>query len=210
MKLHTVIVSYNRPELLKRTIESYCSTVTLPNHLMVVDNSSNEETRALIHEFFVDGYVDMVCVLEQNRYPGFATNEGFTHAPADTTLLHRSDNDVEYLPGWCDEVVARFQDADLWQLGLRTVEEEGPHPNVGGNCVLRAEAWASGIRYSGEPWDKVPFEDTQVSQRIKRAQKKWARVQRPCIVHIGIASRDDPYYQETFAVRRITFEMYGL
>lgn len=207
--IYTVVVSYERPELLRRTVESYVETVTLPYQLVVVDNNSGEETKRLLRDLFA-GPVDMVVNLPQNRYPGFATNEGFSHAPPDATFLHRSDNDVEYLPGWCEEVVERFEDSALWQLGLRTVQEEGPHPNVGGNCVFRAEAWEAGIRYSGEPWQKMPFEDTNMTRHIYAAGKAWARVQRPCIVHIGIANRDDPYYQQTFADRRITFEMYGL
>jgi len=36
------------------------------------------------------------------------------------------------------------------------------------------------------------------------------RVQRSCIDHIGIASSTDPYYQETFRVRGITFEQWGV
>lgn len=207
MILHTVVVSYERLDLLKRTLESYQKTVTLPHTLVVVDNGSSENVLEFLTEY---EHVDQVIFLAENKYPGYAVNHGFALAPPEATLLHRSDNDMEYLPGWCDEVVERFQDPNLWQLGLRTLEEEGAHGNVGGNCILRREAWESGIRYSEAPWTEVPFEDTQVSQRVYRAGKLWGRVQKPCTVHIGIASCHDPYYQKTFAERRITFAQYGI
>ena len=210
MKLHSVIVSYERPELLERTVRSYVATCTLDYYLVVVDNHSGEDTQRLIRDLFQDGYIDMVVNLPENKYPGYATNQGWAHAHTATALYHRSDNDVQYLPGWCDEVVERFKTENLWQLGLRTLEEEGNHANVGGNCVITREAYMAGIRYSGEPWTERPFEDALMSHKIHRAGKWVGRVQRPCIEHIGLASSTDPYYQETFRVRGITFEQWGV
>ena len=205
MKLHTVFVTHNRLELTKRTIESYRETVSLPHTLWVVDNGSDDGTRDWILSERLDGF----SLLNENRYPGFAANLGFSHA-VEATHLHRSDNDVEYLPGWCEEVAERFEDASVWQVGLRTVEEEGAHGAVGGNCVIHRDAWTAGVRYSEEPWTRIPFEDAVVGQRINRLGHIWVRVAKPCIVHTGLASRDDPYYQRTFAERGITFEQYGL
>lgn len=205
MKLHTVFVTHNRLELTKRTIHSYRETVTVPHTIWVVDNASDDGTV----EWLLGESFDGCSLLDVNRYPGYATNLGFSHA-GDATHLHRSDNDVEYLPDWCEEVIARFQDERLWQLGLRTLEEEGPHAAVGGNCVFAREAWEAGVRYPQEPWTRMAFEDAQVSQRILSMGYVWERVQAPCIEHIGIASRSDPYYQRTFAERGITFEQYGI
>ena len=205
MRLHTVFVTHNRLELTKRTIESYRSTVTIPHTVWVVDNASDDGTREWILGEDFDGF----SLLDENHYPGFATNLGFSHA-GDATHLHRSDNDVEYRKGWCAEVRRRFKDPNLWQLGLRTLQEEGPHSAVGGNCVFAREAWEAGIRYPSNPWTMVPFEDAHVSGTILKMGYVWERAQRPCIEHIGIATRDDPYYQKTFRDRNITFEQYGI
>ncbi len=209
MKLHTVFVTYNRLELTRRTLASYVDTVTAPFHFTVVDNGSTDGTAVWLEENIGD-YPSAYVLLHQNFYPGKATNLGWALSKDDVTHLHRSDNDVEYLPGWCEEVEERFENENLWQLGLRTLEEEGPHAAVGGNCVITRQAWEAGVRYSEVPWSQIPFEDAVVAQRILRAGRTWERVQKPCIVHIGQASRDDPYYQETFSVRNITFEQYGL
>lgn len=206
VKLHTVFVTHNRLDLTKRTVESYRETITLPHTIWVVDNASDDGTADWIIEQDFDGF----ALLDENRYPGFATNLGFSHA-GDATHLHRSDNDVAYLPGWCEEVVARFQDERVWQLGLRTLEEEGPHPAVGGNCVFARMAWEAGIRYPQGPWTPhMGFEDALVSSSIVETGHVWERVQRPCIEHIGIASASDPYYQKTFRERGITFAQYGI
>jgi GT2 family glycosyltransferase len=72
MKLLTVIVSYNRPELLRRTVRSYRKTVTLDHHLLIVDNRSDAKTRRWLRACGVD-----VIFLPENRYPGYATNHGW-------------------------------------------------------------------------------------------------------------------------------------
>lgn len=202
--LHTVVVSYNRLELLKRTIESYVDTVTLPYTLCVVDNGSWPPPP-------VSNKPYSTTLLLENLYPGYAANLGFREAPDNATLYHRSDNDMEYLPGWCDEVVERFEaNPNLGQLGLRTLEEEGNHAAVGGNAVIRRELWDKGLRYDERPWTQVPFEDANMSQKVRRLGYTWERVQKPCTVHIGIASSTDPYYQATFADRGITFAEWGV
>lgn len=205
--LHTVIVSYNRLPLLKQTLDSYYQTVTLPFNLVIVDNGSDFETTDYLRHTN-----HQVIYLDSNMYPGFATNHGFALASSGATLLHRSDNDIEYLPGWCDEVAEKF---DLYpilgQLGLRTLEEEGPHAAVGGNCVIRRELWEQGLRYSENPWTpNTPFEDGLMASAIRRLGSSWARVERPCVIHRGLARSDDPYYQRTFADRGIGFAEYGI
>jgi len=208
--LHTVLVSYERPHLLKRTVKSYLRTVTLPHHLVVVDNGSSDDVRRWLDKAFTDGRLDEVLMLPRNCYPGYATNRGWELADERVTLLHRSDNDVYYHPGWCDEVVERFSDPTLGQLGMRTLEEEGPHAAVGGNCVVRRQLWDEGLRYDERPWTEAPFEDSIVSQRVLEHGYRWERVLRPCIDHIGLASSTDPYYQRTFAERGITFQQWGI
>ena len=198
--LATVIVSHNRLELLERTLESYRATVTAPHRLVIVDNASDSRTRD-----FLAQCGERVEFLPENRYPGFATNYGWTLLVDEhTTLLHRSDNDVEYKPGWCNEVLSRFEDASLGQLGLRTLDEEGPHNAVGGNSVIRRALWDAGARYSEQPWGAVAFEDALMSHTVQSHGYRWDRVHSPCIEHLGVADLADPYYQETFRIRGIS------
>lgn len=206
--LLTVLVSYKRLPLLQQTLASYLATVSLPHRLLVIDNASDEETRGWLRDFEVASGIE-VEYLAENRFPGPAANIGWHLGTAAgepyVTLLHRSDNDVEYLPGWCDEVAERFgADADLWQLGLRTLAEEGPQGAVGGNCVLARDAWEAGVRYPDVGWHDVAFEDSVLSHHVEMHGKRWERVRRPCIVHLGV--RDGSfvdYYSETGSARGI-------
>ncbi len=47
----TVIVSYKRPELLRRTVQSYLDTVTASYRLIVVDNGGSDENLTIAAEY---------------------------------------------------------------------------------------------------------------------------------------------------------------
>lgn len=206
MKLHTVIISYQRLELTRQAVASYFDTVTVPHTLMIVDNGSPQNvTDWILRNAAAFSYV----LLGANKYPGFACNEGFSRAPDDATVLHRADNDFVFLPGWCDEVQARFDsNPQLGQLGLRTDEEEmyNGH-NVGGNCAFRRELWDQGLRWDETPWPKIKVagytEDSFMSPEVRTRGWEWGRVQTPCIRANSVESPDDKYYQKTWADRGI-------
>jgi glycosyltransferase involved in cell wall biosynthesis len=203
LTIYTVFVSYNRLELLQRTIDSYLSTVSGPFvSAMVVDNGSDPDTLEWLH----DKCPFLVVYLGANRYPGYATNIGFDHAPRDTTFLHRSDNDMEYLPGWVEAARERFGDDRVGQVGLRTDEEElGCDTNVGGTSIFRRKLWDQGLRYRTDPWEKLGSmtEDYWISRQVEHMGWKWTRVTRPCVVHIASGDMDDPYYQRSYGIRGI-------
>lgn len=202
MKLHSVVVSYERLELLKRTIESYLETVTLPFSLHIVDNGSSQEVVDYISEV---GHP--YTLLGENRYPGYATNTGFAQCPPDATHLHRSDSDMHYLPGWCSEVETRFdQDRNLGQLGLRTDEEEHHAVrNVGGTAVFRRQLWLEGLRYREEPWSELgDFQEAYwITREVVKMGWNWQRVRRPCVIHTASGDMNDPYYQQSYGIRGI-------
>jgi GT2 family glycosyltransferase len=197
----TVVVSYKRPDLLRRTLESYLATVTGPHRLLVVDNGSSDEALEVTADLKVK-----TVELGENRFPGYATNVGWDElmSPAKRpTYLHRSDNDVEYLPGWCDVVREQFEaDDNLGQLGLRTVEEEGAHPNVGGNCVIASQVFDR-VRWAEEVWMRGHRgEDYWYTTLVATAGLHWKRVETPCIVHLGTGNPEtDPYYVETWTAK---------
>ena len=207
MHLHSVIISFNRLELLRQCYLSYKETVTVPHSLVIVDNASDEET----HEWLATmvGPEDTVVFLEQNRFPGYATNRGWEMMPSETTHLHRSDNDFSYLPDWCDNFLQRFRDVHVGQVGLRTSKEEmGALSNVGGNNVIRRELWDKGLRYDERPWgEEYPpgwTEDSLLSPAVVAMGYRWTRVLKPSIVSLSREDPSDPYYQRTWQLRGIT------
>lgn len=206
MKIHTVFITYNRLELTKQAVASYLETVSVPFTWMVVDNKSSDGTREWILE-----EVSNFSLLNENRYPGFATNSGWLKAPHDATHLHRADNDFSFLPGWCEEVERMFASSKkIAQVGLRTdAEEMHVTSNTGGNCAITKELFDKGLRYDERPWDMYPpgySEDSFFSPRIQGMGYDWDRVEKPCIESLASGSLDDPYYQESYGVRRIICE----
>lgn len=207
MHLHSVIISFNRLELLQQCYQSYKETVSLPHTLVIVDNRSNNATRRWLTAEVSPH--DKVIFLEHNRFPGYACNRGWETMPPETTFLHRSDNDFAFLPGWCDNFLSKFRDVHTGQVGLRTSKEEmGATSNVGGNNVIRRELWDKGLRYDERPWgDGYPpgwTEDSLFSPEVIKLGYRWKRVAKRSIVSLSREDPKDPYYAETWRLRGIT------
>ncbi len=203
MKLHTVIVSYNRQHLTEQAITSYLDTVTVPHTLTVVDNGSDKETQEWL---MFNGLHHEVLLLGKNFYPGYATNRGFELAPREATHLQRADNDFRFLPGWCEQVADTFGE-NVGQVGLRTDEEEEfCQWNVGGNMIIRRELWDAGLRYDERPWREYPAgisEDSHMGPAVQALGYQWRRVRRSCIVNLATGDWADPYYQKSYGDRGI-------
>lgn len=209
MVIHTCMVTYNRLELTKQAIQSYLDTREGPGTLVIVDNNSTDGTRHwLLHESPREAGWSL---LDQNMYPGYATNRGWERAPADTVLLHRADNDFVFLPGWETHVRLMFTaNPLLGQLGLRTDDEElhNTH-NVGGNCVIRKQLWDEGLRYDERPWPEITAktpgytEDSFLSPKVRKMGWEWGRVTQPCIRPISTEDPEDEYYAQTWKDRGI-------
>lgn len=202
MKLHTVFITHDRLDLTKQSISTFLETVTVSFTFVVVDNASTDGTCEWLG---VAGYPH-IC-LPENRYPGYAANRGWEHAPADADFLQRADNDFAFLPGWTDQVEMMFQTKKIGQVGLRTDEEElFASWNVGGNCVIRRELWDQGLRYDERPWPEYPpgySEDSFFSPEVQRMGYSWRRVPRPAIRSLASGDLSDPYYVKSYGDRRI-------
>lgn len=203
MILYTVFITYNRLELTKRAIASYLETVSVPYTFHVVDNGSTDGTPEWLENA---GY--RRCLEPTNRYPGWACNHGFWMAPRNATHLHRADNDFLFLPGWSDHVQEMFEaEPRLGQLGLRTdAEEQHCSINVGGNFVIRRELYDRGLRMDERPWSEYPpgyAECASYSPQVRKMGWKWRRVERKIIQNLATGDWSDPYYAESYGVRRI-------
>ena len=195
MRLLSVIVSHNRLELTRRAVESYLQTATVPHVLIVVDNASTDGTVEWLRRTAHDEPRRFFYVARgSNGHAGAALNEGAalglgdpvsldpTFTLEDATHLHFSDNDVEFLPGWCDEIDRRFAgDYALGQLGLLEEKYERGCMNVGNNCVIPRRVWDEGVRWPEQPWHG----EIEMSSQIRRVGWSVERVDRPVLIHHG-------------------------
>jgi len=209
--IYSVMVSHERMPLLMASVNSYMRTASPDCVLHIVDNASEDEELIRYLRGLSEIGLCRVTFLSENKYPGIATNIGWAKAPINADLLHRSDNDVEYLPGWSGEVRRRFARESEWfgQLSMRTDPEEEFQDAVGGNCVIRRSVFSAGLRYPSEGWETTPWEDGAFNMDLRKKGFRWGRVEQPCIVHIGDKmlphiDLDDPYYERTYRVRGIS------
>jgi hypothetical protein len=115
--LSTVLLSYNRADLLQLTIGSYLETVSVPYELIIVDNASDMETRRVIDEFSQREAKIWPILLSENG-GGRSLNLGVAESRG--SYIHISENGLEYLPGWDRTLLTKLElFPGLGQLGLQ-------------------------------------------------------------------------------------------
>jgi len=203
--ISTVVLNWNRADLLALTLSSYQNTITLPYELFIVDNASTDHSRTVIEDFCCHNPQATALFLSENK-GGEAINLGLQRAQGQ--YLHISENDFEYLPQWAEISIDLFEVfPELGQLSLF-----GPLPaddtpggvgvvppsqlrhaqgriiyemqhNVGTACIIRRQIWDQGIRVHSLPEQNgVIFpNDGRLSTEIKKAGYLVARTDR-CLV----------------------------
>ena len=114
--ISTIVLNWNRAVLLQQTLRSYANTVSDPAEIFVIDNGSVDESRQVIEQarFYLPR---LVAVLLEENVGGEAVNRCLDKVSGE--LIHISENDQVYLPGWADHVRrAFFVFPDLGQLSL--------------------------------------------------------------------------------------------
>lgn len=129
MKLQIVIPTYNRAEMLRRTLESIVAAnkpESMTVGITVVDNNSKDNTRDVVEEFQAKGELDLKYIFEPRQGRTFALNTGIKSADCD--LLGTIDDDEELASNWIVEVEKVF--AKRWnELDF-----------MSGRCLPRFEA----------------------------------------------------------------------
>lgn len=208
------IVTHNRLAYSERCVASWLATAGPDARLVIVDNASSDGTRNWLYRLH-DPRV-RVSFLEANRFPGYACNFGWDrllHDDPDAVLLHRSDNDIEYLPGWREEVEAQFRaHPELALLGILNLHEDGeaegdgiaPVPRVGGNVVVPARLFRAGMRWNEAPWSHSVDEDGPMSDAAA-VLGLVARLRRTVANNMAFGRFADfpDYYRETARLRGI-------
>ena len=207
----TCVVTHDRLAYTRRCIESLLATQRPGDGLIVVDNASTDGTVAWLRRRRV-----RVIGNEDNRFPGAATNQGWDAAPPEALYLHRSDNDIEYHHGWQAEVEAQFAaHPDIALLGILNLHEDRGTDDrdatdvewvsrVGGNVVMPAVLFRSGLRWDERPWAVCIDEDGPMSWAAGR-RGRVARLRRTVADNMAFCRFADlpDYYRRTATLRGI-------
>jgi glycosyltransferase involved in cell wall biosynthesis len=117
-----VLCTYNRAQSLKRTLASVAAMARPANvtwELVVVDNNSGDETRAVVEEFSRSSGIDTRYVFEGRQGLSFARNAGIAEARGD--ILAFTDDDVTVDPQWLGGLWRAFDQRDCLGVGGRIV-----------------------------------------------------------------------------------------
>lgn len=230
-KILSCVVTHNRPELTKITIESLAAQSLFEHFIIVYDNGSNEETVRIIQDFYDRGMIDDMILDNENSYPGAATNRAWKQGleSFDADILHRSDNDIFYRPRWDIYTLEVFRKwPEVGQFGLLDLsdyyfytqipcipsERDGfrinfYHHTIGGSYAIRRELWDQGLRHEEIPWgpELEDQEDYLFQKAVEKAGWKTAKAMDPLVCHLGIwwgtgrVIVNHDYYDHTFDVR---------
>ncbi|MDQ0255365.1 glycosyltransferase involved in cell wall biosynthesis [Evansella vedderi] len=223
MKILTILLSWNRPDLLTRTVESYFENTSSPFEFMIVDNGSDKETLKTLGD--LSGKYKMNVLKLEKNIGGLAFNKalgGIELNPYD--YIHFSENDIEYLPAW-DQILLKKLDifSDIgqispfspfpqtsqgefsWEKAATKVSKNketiymAKH-NVGTTSIIRSNLIKDGLRWTNlERSNGIRFpHDGRFSRHVKRLGWKVAFNDRYVVKNWGHTieelQRDLDYY----------------
>jgi glycosyltransferase involved in cell wall biosynthesis len=166
--ISTIVLNWNRVDLLRKTVLSYLSTVTVDYELIIIDNNSQDESREFIKTVCADKPNHYAILLDENL-GGEALNIALAQAKGQ--FIHISENDLEYLPGWDVDLLSKFyifpelgqlspfspfhqiERGEIW-VDKPAIKQEKSNlilyealGNVGTTCLIRREVWERGVRW---------------------------------------------------------------
>lgn len=104
--ISTIVVNQNSAGNLRKYLESYRYTISVPSELIIIDNNSTDGSRDIIRDFHSNLPKSQVVMLQENRGAD-AFNLGL--AKSSGMIVHLSEGGhFEYLPGWSNMVVDFF------------------------------------------------------------------------------------------------------
>ncbi|QGQ44723.1 glycosyltransferase [Metabacillus sediminilitoris] len=187
----TIMLSWNRAELLEQTIKSYIETVSVSYTLIVVDNASNSKT-ILTLKRLAELYNFKAIFLKENK-GGLAFNHILNTVNINKyRYIHFSENDLEYRPGWDKELISKLETfpklGQISPYSLTPEVEQGEIwgkrpgkpfrkggkliyicPNTGTTCLVKKILIKRGLRWKNiqkNKW-KLPA-DAAFSAGVKR------------------------------------------
>jgi glycosyltransferase involved in cell wall biosynthesis len=120
--ISVILRTYNRSASLKKTLESFAQMqvpADLSWELVLVDNNSSDETRAVAEACAKSWDLPLQYVFESNQGLSYARNTGVKAATGE--ILVFTDDDVTLGPNWLAEIKRAFDQYDCMGVGGKIV-----------------------------------------------------------------------------------------
>lgn len=188
--ISTILLTWNRSDLLIRTLNSYLATVEDPWELIVVDNCSTDDTGQVMSRFIREE-PRIRYIRTTENLGGEAFNIGLSLGKGE--LVHLSENDIEYHDGWSRRIRQKFRafptlgqlsmfgpvptDDEVWEAKPSRLLHFGSEivyealANVGTTSILKRQVFDRGIKVKtiASTGSFLFPDDGELSQRVKEA-----------------------------------------
>lgn len=229
MKVRVLMITYNRAEYTRLSLERLCRTLPPYASLTIWDNNSNEATRAVIGEFEKHPRVDEVIYHSSNDRLRGPTN-WFWEQTQDADFISKVDDDCLMPEGWCETLVEahryipkagslgcwRFLDEDFKPvLANRKIQQFGKH-RIMRNCWVEGSGYLM-KRAMLDELGPLREGESYPSYCIRGAANGWIHgwyypflfqehMDDPRVPHSGIQTDEDfqrlrPLSAETFSIQ---------
>jgi glycosyltransferase involved in cell wall biosynthesis len=118
LKCSVIIPTYNRSDLLKKSLDSVVSQNFPPSlyEILVVDNGSTDNTRAIV-EFFAGNHKEHNIRYIHEPEPGLHSGRHKGAFESQAEILVYVDDDIEAAPDWLNAVIEAFEDPAVHIVG---------------------------------------------------------------------------------------------
>lgn len=185
-KVNICMVTFNRIDFTKNSIESILTHTKYPYTLTVVDNNSQDGTQDYLKDIYKNGKIKNLILLRENI--GVAKASNLAWQTENFKYYMKYDNDIIFNSGcWLTPMVELIENApdiaiigysfEGWNPGVCQINgcdvrvREG---NIGGACVLIPERTREQIGYWCEDYGLYSEEDYDYCQRVQRIGKRFA------------------------------------
>jgi glucosyl-dolichyl phosphate glucuronosyltransferase len=131
MRLDVIIPTYNRCEMLGRTLQSLLDAARpslMEIRFTVVDNNSTDDTKSIVEEWKEKFAGSLQYVFERRQGRSAALNAGIAHTEGD--LVGMIDDDEEVDTYWFRQIEQRFADNNIDFIGGPCLPRWGAEPPV--------------------------------------------------------------------------------
>ncbi len=116
-----IIITYNRPFLLKHCLERVLAQSYPHKEIIVVDSSTNDESEQVVAQY--PGVINVRLRGQRNNMPQ-ARNKGIAASSGD--ILAFIDDDSMVQPGWLASLVNAYHDETVGAVGGRVIDMPEP------------------------------------------------------------------------------------
>lgn len=212
---YLMMVTYNRLELTKQTLEDLAKSVDYPSVLVIVDNGSTDGTVDFLEsedlEFGEHIQASHIIFNTENKGIGIGRNQALKYAvDSGATWFSTLDNDVLLPTGWLSECITILKaNRQFAMLGVNVenapypiVETNGykfrecPYPgNLGTACTVFHKSFQKMFGYFEIFENRYGCEDTDLGTRTRALGMRLGVIERYG-THLGVGENDQGQYRE--------------